>query len=205
MLGNMWAQTSGIRNFAISSIRGDNEQFPLTFDDAAGIFKQWRELSDVLRFRVALNTGKWTSSTGTPLSDVSPSSALFQTITGLTNQKTADVTISAKALKQESDLNAATEKAFITAVQKAQQAARDNDPEQSLAYLKQAKAIMGPLGDYPQEKRPQLWKRALSEKDTLDDQLMWNFLMRNPPASKAIPRQQTYERINEIRQQEKVQ
>lgn len=206
-VGNWWAETSGIRNFAISSIRGDNEQFPITSDDIEGLFglKEAASWSAATRLRYALNSGKWISKNGTELSSVSPTSAWFQTLSGTVNQKTADITIDSKALKAEKDANDNTEKQFEAFVNQATAAEKDNDPEQAKAYLMKAKAMMGPIGDYPQEKRALLWARALKPKDTLDNQLRFDYLMRNAPASKAGERQEIYLKENQINQNQKAQ
>lgn len=196
-LSDGWAQTSGLRNWAMNMIRGDNEQFPLKTDDFIGPMKEIASVNDSFRLLSAIHTGRWMSKHDTYLSDVSPLSAMFQTVTGVTDQRVADISVMSGALKQQEALEKYGLSKFVEEIHHAIQAEKDGDEEQAKQYFTRAQVYMETTG-YPLEKRGSAMAIASQGYESLIDRLAFKYLVKEVPPKQAATRFNTFTTMKQI-------
>jgi hypothetical protein len=183
-----------------SFLRPDNQQFPLTADDFIEPFRNISSVNNEERLRAAIHFGKWLSTHGTYLDDVSPYSAIFMSVTGLQPTSVADITISHRAIQSQKADQVAAESLFSQEIQRELVAASNNDTEQADKFHKQAMAILEMYG-YPLEKRAALLARSLQDNQSLVQRLREDYWLHNVPPAERESRLKIYSKMNEIQGQ----
>lgn len=201
-LSNLWAQSSGYRNLGMNLIRGDQAQFALTSDDMLAPLREVAEVNNLWRIKTAINTGKWLSKNETYLSDTSPLNAFMMGMTGLSEIKVADVTVTAKAIQVQEEMNKYILAKFIKEMHRGFDAVSNGDNEQAEAYFKNAKAWFV-VGDYPMEKRGAAIATASAYSQDLPTRLNWDYFMKDLPPSKAATRMDTMSTLQQIQNKKK--
>lgn len=178
-LANTWQQSDGFRTAIGRYVRGD-PGFKMKPSDAADIFKEISSFNAAWRAWAAINTGRWYTKGEQWASDVTPLNAVFQTLTGLQDQKISDARGLRLLKKQEKDLADYSEKKFV---EEFQRGLRDEDPNQKKAWMDRAFTWLK-IGGYPEHRYGQAIAKAVEDNENLIKKTDWNWATKDVPELK---------------------
>lgn len=183
--------SDGFRTAMMSWIRGDGKAFPFVMDDFVDMFREISSVHSAERLRMAANTGRWLSKKGGFLGEVSPSLALFQTVTGLQSQSISDMYLQTLSMKQvEED----QKKGFNLAIKEFRKGIRamESDPNLGDDHLRRAFKYLIAYG-YPEEKYPGFISLASKGHEPLTQHINWQFYVEKlRPGADVIENMETY-------------
>ena len=190
-------------NVMMSHIRGDQEQFKLTTDDMLRVFTSPAASTNAaVRLYKALNFGQWLSKTGTVIeNNVGPTQAWLQTLTGLVDQRTANVSMDTEAKKTQREAMQMAEKEYTRYMHLAIENHKLGNEQASDENLQNAKATLE-LYKYPIQQRHLLWQKVMDENTDLIHSLRWDRWMRKStlPAGEEKQRQEIFNRMQQSEQ-----
>jgi hypothetical protein len=193
-LKNVWTQSSGLRTAIVQAWRGEGD-FQLTSDDALGPFKEISSVNQAWKTLAAINYGNWLTKSGAPLYPTSPMAAVFQGLSGLTDQRATDVWQKSITLKEhkayDNNLYSQFQKEFTLGTQ----AMQNKDPEGAKIYIKNAFSYLNQFG-YPPEKIPEAVAAAVRNNQSIIDRVDYDVFVKDP-RSRDID---TYNKIQSMKQ-----
>lgn len=196
-LSSTWASTDGVRNAVFSILRDEDKYFPLKLEDFVDVFKEIAAINASWRMVMALNTGKWMSKNEGYVTDVSPGNAIFQTMTGLQDQRTSDVYRLSQSLKNEEAKQKYAEKAFVQEFRRFLHNSEAKNEAEAQRNLTRARAILKILG-YPEDKYKSVISMAMRDSQSLVDRVDLNFYMKGaiPEGQKDVRREALRTKLN---------
>lgn len=197
-VGNFWKQSSGLRAAMGSMIMGQTDKIPLKLTDLTDMTNEAAIVNDTKRWLIALHTANWVSKNETVLqSGITPGNATFMSALGISNQRTADLTITSKAIKAQKELEETGLQQFVKNMHRHWEALADKNEGQADAFLRTAYGWLEKTG-YPQVKRPAAMTAALEGQQDLVNRLDDSYYTRNVPSGAENVRTDAYRTIQQI-------
>jgi hypothetical protein len=178
-------------------------------EHAMDVLKNISTVNSAHRTLMAINTGKWLSKDGTFLDGkgesgqaISPASAIFMGLTGLSPTSASDIFALSQLQKNQVELQKKGVKLFTTEWRRMHQADADNDPENAQRFMKNAYYLLKIHG-IPEHKWATIMGQATEGINRpLREKMDWERLIVNSPADR---RMQDTDTFNRIRQQRNAQ
>lgn len=184
-LSNTIEQSNGLMHLIMSGIRGDGKALgSATPEDFIGPFKEITSVNGVFKVIAAARFGNWLSKNNAVLHPNSPANAVFEALTGLSEQQDTDMWTKSQDLKANKAYENKLFGMFQNRFSLGMQEANIKNYDQSQAYFKEAFNILH-QGGYPEDKIPEAVASALeSNKTTLIDRTNYNYFLK-----KLLPQQ----------------
>jgi hypothetical protein len=167
-----WAQSV---QQTIRGVDHNDEIYPLTAADFLEPLKNVAGYNLWDRLLGAIKTGQWMSRKGRYLGDVdSTLQAIIMSMTGVMNTETADAYNVGGLIKDQRSRNEETKNMFLELYGKALRAAKNNDPDQEAAYMKQAMILLNHR-DFPEDQLNALMQSATEANMPMTEQVFKTF------------------------------
>ena len=196
---NTFENVSPLYKDAVSFITDSGKTHPGTVEDLLRPFNEISEFSQVQKFLMAVHTGHQMSKNETYLSDVTIPQALFQSLTGLTEARTANLNTTFQLQEAEKENYKWAEKNAVMELKRYHQALADNDPNNADEYFRRAVSYLDSVG-YPLAMRHQVYAAAAKGFSTSllrSSDENYN-LGRSIPMGEQEQRQQDQQRIDNL-------
>jgi hypothetical protein len=135
--------------------RGEDQDYKMSWQDYLKPFQEISSVNNAVKLYYAVNTAKNMSKNEAYISDIDTNTAIFQSLTGLSEQKVSDQFVKGWIRKDELNAQNKAEKRFEQLWRRGIQSMSDDDPTQAAAYFKDAYASLK-IADYPEDKLTEL-------------------------------------------------